>query len=97
MGKLTVGIKNKTALKKNVTNINTYMIQLANELQSLSANVNAMMIGNTEGPYWNGNKAMRFYKKAIGNLENNIKDYESAYNRLQVLAVTVDSATKQDI
>lgn len=95
MAKSTAGI-NKTGLKKNVVNINTYMTQLAKELKDLSSNINALMVGNADGPYWNGNKAMKFYKVAITNLAHDNKDYKTAYNRLSSLAVSYENAAKKD-
>ena len=87
---------NKTGLKKNIININNYMTQLGNELKNLSSNINALMVGNADGPFWNGNKAMKFYKKAISNLANVIKDYEKAYNRLNTLATKYETVVKGD-
>ncbi len=95
MANSTSGI-NKTGLKKNVININSYMTQIAKELKELSSNINALMVGNADGPYWNGNKAMRFYKKAIGNLGNDIIDYGTARKVLVKLANKYEEAAKED-
>ena len=89
-------ITNTAKVKQSVININANMVSLANELKRLSANINAMMVGDTEGPYWNGNKAKRFYNKAISNLKNNIDDYSKARNYLNALAVGFEKAFNQD-
>ena len=81
--KITVRDKNK--LKTNVVNINSYMVKLSNELKSLSDNLNAMMVGDKNTPYWNGEDAIKFYNVGISNLKNDIADYVTARNELDVL------------
>lgn len=89
-------VTNVTKVKQSVINIDTNMVGLANELKNLSENINAMMTGDAEGPYWNGKKARKFYNRAIENLKNNIKDYVTARNYLNALGVGFEQAVKQD-
>ena len=94
--KETAGVKNKTNLQKNIVTMNQNMVSLGAEIQSLSNNIKALMDGNSEGPFWNGNKAMKFYKKALSNLTADIKDYKSAYKYLNNLAIKYENAVKKD-
>ena len=86
----------KSKLKKNIVNINTYLKGLANELQKLSSNLDTMMKGNADGPYWNGQAAKSFYSKAVGNIKNDIVDYKAAYNKLNSIAVKYENLAKKD-
>ncbi len=72
----------KKKLYTNINNVDIAMKSLANEIKKLSNNINAMMKGNADGPYWNGTAANRYYDKAIDNLKNDIADYKAAYNQL---------------
>ncbi len=47
-------------------------------LKDLSNNLNALMKGDSEGPYWNGSSAKAFYTTAKGNLNNDITAYKEA-------------------
>lgn len=47
-------------------------------LKGLSGNLNALMKGDSEGPYWNGSSAKSFYTTAKGNLNNDITAYKEA-------------------
>ena len=49
-----IKVKDKAKLQKNVTNINSLMVDLAKELEQLSKNINALMVGDKTTPYWNG-------------------------------------------
>ena len=87
---------NKTKLKKNITNINAYLNALASELQKLSSNLDTMMKGNADGPYWNGNAAKNFYGIAKKNMTENIADYKKAFNKLNSIAVKYENLAKKD-
>ena len=87
MGKKeTTGIKNKVKARANIEKIDENMYLLAKEIKSLNENLRTMMGGNENGPYWNGVKAKAFYELAVKNLENNIRDYQKAYDRLAAYA-----------
>ena len=47
-------------------------------IKGLSDNLNALMKGDSEGPYWNGSSAKSFYTTAKGNLNNDITAYQEA-------------------
>ena len=81
----SVTVKNKDTLKKNVVNINTYMAKIAEELKLLSNNLNTLMKGKDGVAYWDGDDAVRFYNIAVSNLKNDIADYVTARNELEVL------------
>ena len=87
---------NKKKLKTNVVNINTSLTSLAKELKNLNSYLDAMMKGNADGPYWNGQAAKTFYTKAVANLKNDIADYKSAYNKLNSIAVKYEKLAKGD-
>ena len=80
-----IKVKDKNKLQKNVTNINSLMVDLAKELEQLSKNINALMVGDKTTPYWNGTDAARFYSLAISNLKHDIDDYVSARSQLDTL------------
>lgn len=87
---------NKKKLKTNISNINTELNSLAKEMKKLSEYLEAMMKGNSDGPYWNGASAKTFYTKAVTNVSNNISDYKAAYNKLNAIAVKYESLVKND-
>ena len=87
---------NKSKLKKNITNINTNLKGLANELEKLSKNLDTMMKGNADGPYWNGQAAKTFYTKSLNNLKNDVADYKAAYKKLNSIAVKYENLAKKD-
>ncbi len=82
---MAASVKDKKKLKNNIETINSYMCKLADELNGLSQNLNNLMKGDNDGPYWNGEDAASFYKIAVKNLNNNIEDYVSARGRLESL------------
>lgn len=86
----------KNKLKKNINVINTNLKGLASELKKLHDNLDTMMKGNADGPYWNGTSAKNFYKKAVSNIENDIKDYQAAYKKLNAIAVKYEELLKKD-
>ena len=86
----------KKKLKNNVININTSLNNLAKELKNLSGYLDAMMKGNEDGPYWNGESASKFYTKAVKNLKNDIDDYKAAYNKLNAIAVKYEQLVNND-
>lgn len=92
MGK---GIK-KAALKKNINNMNQSMKNLAENFKKLSTNLNLMMKGDADGPYWNGTKAQKFYSKATKNLVNDLADYGSALDILNTIAVHYEQSVSGD-
>ena len=47
-------------------------------LKELNTNLNALMRGDLEGPYWNGASAKAFYTESKSNLNNNIVAYKEA-------------------
>ena len=89
-------VVNKSKLKTNITNINSTLTSLASELQKLSKNLDTMMKGNSDGPYWNGQAASKFYKKAVTNVKNDIEDYKTAYTKISKIAVKYEKAVKED-
>jgi len=78
-------------MKVIVQEIDMYLMDLSNDLDDLSAGLKKMMQGNEDGPHWNGEEAVAFYDRAIGNLKNNWADYQSAYNKVQNLAVACET------
>ena len=84
-------------LKKNITNVNNSLNQLAGELKKLNDYLNTMMGNGGSGePYWNGGRASKFYKNAIINFKDNIADYKAAYNKLNDIAVRYEKLVKND-
>ena len=84
-------------IKTDVISMAGTLKSLYKDLQDLNAALNEMMKGtNGSGPYWNGRKARVFYTKAVKNLENNIKDYNYAYNVVNSLAVNYEEAARID-
>jgi len=90
------GIVKKNKAKQEILAINTTMKNLATHMETLSKEVQAMMKGDADGPYWNGVKAKKFYDKAVKNYDNNAKDYDTARTNLQTIADRVDSACSSD-
>ncbi len=86
----------KTKLYQNVTNINKALVSLSKEIKSLNSNLNLMMKGDSDGPYWNGKAADKFYTKAVANLKNDIEDYNSAFQRLQNIADKYNNLINND-
>jgi hypothetical protein len=88
----------KAKAKQNIQEINEHEIKLAKALQNLYADLSAMMKGDSdsEGAYWNGSKALKFYKKAINNLKGNIEDYCFAYNKLNDYAIAYENSVQGD-
>jgi len=86
----------KTKLYQNVTNINKALVSLSKEIKSLNSNLNLMMKGDADGPYWNGQAADKFYTKAVANLKNDIEDYNSAFQRLQNIADKYNNLINND-
>lgn len=85
MAKSNVVVKDIRTLQNGIKNVNSYMVKLADELKSLSSNINAMMKGDKNGPYWNGEDAVAFYRIAKGNLTHDIENYTSARAKLEAL------------
>ena len=84
-------------LKKNITNVNNSLNQLASELKNLSDYLNTKMGNGGSGePYWNDDRASKFYKNAIINFKDNIADYIAAYNKLNDIAVKYEKLAKND-
>ena len=83
--KVKTSVKNNQLLKTYVTKINAEMAALAEEMQKLSDNLNKMMKGDANGPYWNGEDAAAFYYMARKNVSNNIIDYSTARDKLDYL------------
>ena len=48
------------------------------QIKGLSQSYNALLKGDSEGPYWNGATAKSFYTTAKANLNNDIKAYKEA-------------------
>ena len=63
---------------KLCNDLNTQIENAYQQIKGLSQNLNALMKGNSEGPYWNGKNALEFYKTAKGNLNNDITAYKEA-------------------
>lgn len=96
MGKSASGIKSKKGAKSSIDKLNTQMVALQKDLGMLSATLNRMLKGDANGPYWNGRKAGQFYKKALGNLKNDIADYKRAYQACNKFAVQYEYSVKGD-
>ncbi len=86
----------KTKLGQNVRKINSSLSSLEKELKNLHDYLEAMMKGNSDGPYWNGASAVKFYNKALGNLKNDIEDYADAYEKLASIAVKYEKLCISD-
>lgn len=54
--------------------------------------VKCMSGGEGGTALWNGADALTFYKKATGNIDNNLEDYERAYKMAQTLAVASETS-----
>lgn len=87
---------NKQGLLRNVQNLNAILVKLAKEMENANQQLNIMMKGDANGPYWNGNKAKAFYSKAKSNMKNNAEDYMRALNKLNTLAVKYEQQVKAD-
>ena len=87
----------KNELKQNIINVNNSLDQLASELKNLNDYLNTMMGNGGSGePYWNGERASKFYKNAIINFKDNIADYKAEYNKLNDIAVKYETLVKND-
>ena len=86
----------KQKLKNNIINIDTKMKDLSSNLKKLSENLNEMMNGSSKEPYWNGKAAKKFYERGVGNLKNDIKDYQSSYKKLNEIAVKYEQLVNND-
>lgn len=47
-------------------------------IKGLNSSYNALLKGDSEGPYWNGSTAKTFYTTAKRNLDNDITAYREA-------------------
>ena len=92
----TKGGISKSAMQKKIKDLDTNLVSMASELKNLHDNLNALMTGDSDGPYWNGNKATVFYKKACANIKNDIDDYSDAFNKFSRIANAFDGIDKQD-
>ncbi len=63
---------------KLCNDFNTQIENAYQAIKGLNINLNALMKGDSEGPYWNGSSAQAFYKTARGNLNNDITAYKEA-------------------
>lgn len=90
------GIKSTSTVKTIIQQLNSDLKDMNTRLKTLSEQINEMMKGDADGPYWNGKKAKNFYTKAKKNLDNNIADYQYAYTTLSKLAVKYEQAVKAD-
>lgn len=86
----------KSGMKKKIEDLNTNLVSMTSELKNLHDNLNGIMTGDSDGPYWNGKKAARFYKKACGNIKNDIDDYSDAFDKFSRIANAFDGIDKQD-
>jgi hypothetical protein len=50
---------------------------LDKELGLLSTNINTIQKGDSEGPYWNGKQAQKFFKESIINVDKDIQAYNA--------------------
>lgn len=73
---------------KIVNNINSELGNAYSYIEGLNKCLNALMTGDSQGPYWNGRMASEFYKQAQKNIKNDIsvynsaaKDWETLYDR----------------
>jgi hypothetical protein len=87
---------NKTKLEKDIKVLVNNLTLLDKEIKKLSANLNKMMDGDADGPYWNGGKAQVYYRAAVNNLSNNIEDYVKAYNKLNAISIKYAKLKKND-
>ncbi len=83
--KTSATVKDKKLLKSYVTQINAEMKILAGEIKKLSENLDKMMKGEKDGPFWNGEDAQTFFKVAVANLKHDIDDYVTAKEKLDAL------------
>ena len=80
-----VSVKDNKKLGKYIESINERMKLLAKEIISLSSNIDKMMKGDGNTPYWNGEDAVGFFKLAISNLSHDIEVYKAERARLEAL------------
>ena len=66
-------------------NLNKEIENAYDALKGLSTNYNALLKGDSEGPYWNGSSAKTFYTTAKRNLDNDITAYKEAVEAWQKL------------
>lgn len=96
MGKSASGIKSKKGARASIEKLNSEMVKLQKDLTMLSKTLDRMLKGDTNGPFWNGRKAGQFYKKAVGNLKNDIADYKRAYKVCNNFAIKYEYSCRGD-
>lgn len=59
-------------LEQMLVELNTEMEKLYQQIKNVSTNLNTLMKGDSNGPYWNGAVAKSFYNGAVKNLNENL-------------------------
>lgn len=84
-------------IKSDIIAMNQTLKELDRYMKNLSDDVWKMMTGSGDnGPLWNGAKADRFFKKAVGNIKNNVADYNYAANIVDKLASSYELTARKD-
>lgn len=68
-----------TEYTKLIKNLETELLTSYQAIKGLHDNYEALLKGDSEGPYWNGATALTFYNRAKRNLDNDIVAYNSVY------------------
>jgi len=63
---------------KMCNDLNDHIEKAYQAMKELNTNFNALMKGDSEGPYWNGSSAKAFYTETKNNLNNSIAIYKEA-------------------
>ncbi len=64
---------------KLVKQFGTELTNAYKAMKGLQANYQALMKGDSRGPYWNGAVALQFYKAARSNMDKDIVAYNAVF------------------
>ena len=68
-----------SAYDKLIKSLATELNKSYKAIKGLHDNYEALMKGDSNGPYWNGATALRFYKAAKSNLDKDIVAYNATF------------------
>lgn len=94
MGNVAGGIVKADKAKTKIIELNKIMSHLESEMLFLSNDVKTMIKGNEDGPYWNGAKAVKFYKNAKKNYDNNVVDFAKSVKNLHEVAYRTEETLR---
>jgi len=82
---------NEKEYDKLIEKFGTELKNAYKAMEGLKKNYEALMRGDSNGPYWNGAAALRFYKTAKNNLAKDIMAYKEVYKIYSALHNKRDS------